>query len=163
MPRNGHLRKSGFSLLELVIVVTIIGIVASIAIPRMSRGAVGASDSALAGNLEVMRKALDTFAAEHGGQFPTLAQIPGQFTGYTDHSATSTPVARPDATHGFGPYLQAIPSLPAGANKGKNTFTNKDPVGSDAAGWYYNEATGEIKANCADSEADSAGIRYNSY
>ena len=71
--RNRKSHRSGFSLLELVIVVVIIGIIAAIAIPRMSRGAAGASDSALSGNLAVIRNAIDMYAAEHSGSFPTVA------------------------------------------------------------------------------------------
>jgi len=157
-------RTRGFSLLELVIVVVIIGIIAAIAIPRMSRGTAGAADSALAGNLAVLRNAIDLFAAEHGGKFPTLANIEQQLTMYTDDSNTSDPVATKDSTHIYGPYLRKIPPLPVGANKGKTTFTDTPPGDTTAdAGWYYNETTGEILANCANSETDERGVQYNTY
>src|SRR5919112_1210242 len=64
-------RRRGFSLIELVIVVVIIGIIAAIAIPRMSRGTAGAADSALSGNLNVLRNAIELYATEHGGKFPS--------------------------------------------------------------------------------------------
>jgi len=164
MPRVNACRKRGFSLLELVIVVVIIGIIAAIAIPRMSRGTAGAADSALAGDLAVLRNAIDLFAAEHGGKFPTLANIEGQLTQYTDDSHTTAPVASKDATHIYGPYLRKIPPLPVGANKGKTTFTDTVPAATTAdAGWYYNEDTGEIRANCTDTETDESGDKYNEY
>jgi len=56
--------RRGFGLIELVIVVVIIGIIAAIAIPRMSRGSQGAADSALAGNLSVLRNAVDLYQTE---------------------------------------------------------------------------------------------------
>jgi len=156
--------KRGFSLLELVIVVVIIGIVAAIAIPRMSRGTAGASDSAVSGDLAVMRNAVDLFAAEHGGKFPTIDKITTQLTKYTDGSNTSDPVDAKDATHLYGPYLRKIPPLPVGANKGKLTFTATAPGATAAdAGWYYNATSGEIKANCADTEVDAANTAYNTY
>jgi type II secretory pathway pseudopilin PulG len=149
--------------LELVIVVVIIGIIAAIAIPRMSRGTAGASDSALTGDLAVLRNALDLFAAEHDGKFPTLAKIDLQLTQYTDSAITSDPVATKDATHVYGPYVRAVPKLPVGANKGLTAFTNA-AIGTTAAGWWYNEATGEIKANTADTETDSpGGTKYSEY
>ena len=40
-------RKPGFSLIELVVVIVIIAIIGAIAIPKMSRGSVGAGDSSL--------------------------------------------------------------------------------------------------------------------
>ena len=70
MSRNRNTPRRGFSLIELVIVVVIIGIIAAIAIPRMSRGTAGAADSALGGNLNVLRNAIELFATEHGGKFP---------------------------------------------------------------------------------------------
>ncbi len=71
MRRVRYRRNSAFSLLELVIVVVIIGIIAAIAIPRMSRGARGADESALKGDLAILRNAIDLYAAEHGGNFPS--------------------------------------------------------------------------------------------
>ena len=157
-------RKRGFSLLELVIVVVIIGIIAAIAIPRMSRGTAGAADSAVTGDLAVLRNAIDLFAAEHDGKFPTATNVVTQLTQYTDDSNTSTPVASKDKDHPFGPYLRAVPKLPVGANKGSITITGTGPAGATAgAGWYYDEATGKIVANCVATEVDSQGTKYSDY
>ena len=68
MKRLRRTRRGGFSLLEVVIVVAIIAILAAIGIPRMSRGSKGAGDSALSGDLAVLRNAIDLYAAEHGGR-----------------------------------------------------------------------------------------------
>ena len=78
-----HNRKRGFSLIELVIVVVIIGIIGAIAIPRMSRGTAGASESALKGDLAVLRNAIDLYAAEHAGSFPAHATITNELTKLT--------------------------------------------------------------------------------
>ena len=114
--RNRKMNRSGFSLLELVIVVVIIGIIAAIAIPRMSRGSAGAAESALSGNLAVIRNAIDMYAAEHNGSFPTVASFVAQMTTYS--SAAGATSATKDATYVYGPYLQSVPSLPVGATKG---------------------------------------------
>jgi type II secretory pathway pseudopilin PulG len=143
--------------LELVIVVVIIGIIAAIAIPRLSRGSAGATDSALSGNLAVLRNAVDLFSAEHGGKFPTLADIDGQLTGYTDAAGV---VGAKDATHIYGPYVRKIPPTPVGPEKGRIGFT--DTPGTAGKGWVYTEATGEVKVNTT-TEKDDADKLYSSY
>jgi prepilin-type N-terminal cleavage/methylation domain-containing protein len=164
MPRVRHTSRKGFSLLELVIVVVIIGIIAAIAIPRMSRGTAGAADSAVAGDLAVIRNAIDLYAAEHDGKMPILAKITNQLTMYSDSSNSSDPVSSKDGTHPYGPYLRAVPTLPTGVNKGQTGFTATLPLGSDkTAGWYFDASTGAVKANMADAELDNAGKQYNLY
>ncbi|HMN42024.1 MAG TPA: prepilin-type N-terminal cleavage/methylation domain-containing protein [Phycisphaerales bacterium] len=152
---------SAFSLIELVIVVVIIGIIAAIAIPRMSRGAQGANDSSLQGNLAVLRKAIDLYAAEHGGNFPTAADIVTQLTQYTD-TGTGAGVAK-DSTHIYGPYIaRSIPACPVGTYKGQNTIVTTAP-GAAPGGWSYTASTGTIMANCKDTDVDAAGVKYNTY
>ncbi len=161
--RNNTRQGSGFSLIELVIVVVIIGIIGAIAVPRMSRGAKGAADSALSADLRVLRDALDLFAVEHGGLYPEGADFEEALTGYSgvrvdELSATRT------ATAIYGPYLRAIPKLPVGTNKGQAGITGTAPGATvTGGGWYYNPTTGEVRANCKDSETDDAGVAYNTY
>src|SRR5688572_3490276 len=97
-----------FSLIELVIVVVIIVIIGAIAIPRMSRGAEGAADSALVSNLATLRSALDLFATEHGGKYPTLADLPNALVQYSNEAGTAFSTTK-DGTYFYGPYLRAVP------------------------------------------------------
>ena len=153
----------GFNLIELIIVVVLIGIIAAIAIPRLSRGSSGSADSALSGNLAVLRSAIDLYSREHNGAYPALATFDAQLTQYTDPAGAISP--EKTETTIFGPYLRKIPALPVGANKGNSSVidTNSATVGSVAGGWFYDPTRGTIQANCADSELDSAGKKYNSY
>ncbi len=159
MVRSGR----GFSLIELVIVVVIIGIIGAIAVPRMSRGAEGAAESALTANLTVLRDAIEHYAAEHGGKYPIGADMPDPLLQYSNVTGDDFSETK-DPTHTYGPYLRAIPKLPVGANKGETEFTGVLPSATTAAGgWYYNESTGDVKANCKDSEIDAANVPYNTY
>jgi len=161
--RNARRMSGGFSLIELVIVVVIIGIIAAIAIPRLSRGSAGAADSALSGNLAVLRNAVDLYATEHGGTYPALATFDTQLTQFTDASGTTS--ATKTATAIYGPYLRKTPPLPVGANKNAATVLDGSTgsPGAAAGGWFYNATTGDIKANCPDAEVDASGKKYNTY
>jgi general secretion pathway protein G len=151
-------RNRGFSLLELVIVVVIIGIIAAIAIPRMSRGSAGAADSALIGDLAVLRSAIDLYAAEHNGAYPTDVNIANQLMQYTD--AAGLAQAGKDATHIYGPYIRKIPPLPVGAKKGNTGIDKADAPG---VGWIYTQATGDIRSNTDGTEKDATGKLYSEY
>jgi general secretion pathway protein G len=151
-------RRTGFSLIELVIVVVIIAIIGAIAIPRMSRGAAGAGDAALTQDLATFRQAIDHYQAEHGGTLPLLSNIYAQLTLYSDAAGTSAQ-SNPDSTHLYGPYLRSIPALPVGANKGQ---TGIGAGNGPTIGWVYDETAGAIHANTI-TEADAAGVLYSSY
>jgi prepilin-type N-terminal cleavage/methylation domain-containing protein len=157
--------RKGFSLIELVIVVVIIAIIGAIAIPRMSRGAAGASDSAVKGDLTQLRTAIDLYASEHNNTFPAIATVVAQLTEFTDDQGNAQ--ATKDTTHIYGPYLRSVPTLPVGpaTYKGTSTFidgTTGNP-GDSAGAWFYNASTGTVQANLATTVVDTAGAAYNTY
>ena len=153
-------QRKGFSLLEVVIVVAILAILAAIGIPRMSRGSRGAADSALRGDLAVLRNAIDLYAAEHQGAYPTVDDFVVQLTAYTDAAGNDN--ATKASPYIYGPYLRAIPVLPVGAQKGKSDVSDNGFYGNDG-GWVYTESSGTIIANTEDSEKDDHGVQYNQY
>ena len=165
MNRQQKQNRGGFSLIELVIVVVIIGIIAAIAIPRLSRGSAGAADSALSGNLAVLRSAIDLYSTEHGGTYPALATFEAQMTQYSDAAGGTS--ATKTATHIYGPYLRKLPTLPVGPTGYKNTTTVVDgstgTPGTATGAWFYNATTGDIKANLVDAQVDAANKAYNAY
>ncbi len=155
------MHRPGFSLIELVIVVVIMGVIAAIAIPRLSRGTDGAAESALIADLAVMRKALDLYVTEHTGTLPTLASFEAQMLAYTD------PLGNASTTRGggftYGPYLRALPPLPLGTKKGKTAVKGPPANGTGPYGWVYNQAAGTIVANTASTNMDAADIPFNQY
>ncbi len=130
--------RKGFSLLELMIVVVLIGIVAAIAIPRFVDASDEAAEAALAKDLRMVREQIETFKLQHNWILPGQdgKDIVEQLTGKTDVNGN----VAADGDH--GPYMRIFPS---------NPFTDTDTVesgtGSPGGGetaWYYNTQSGKF-------------------
>jgi general secretion pathway protein G len=76
-PRHGFLRKGrnsrGFTLIELMIVVSIIGILAAIAVPNYQWGIIRAKEAVLRETLYNFRSVLDQYRADQG-KYPDSIQ-----------------------------------------------------------------------------------------
>jgi general secretion pathway protein G len=71
---------NGFTLLELMIVVSIIGILATLAVPSYQSSVVKAKEAALRQDLSTLRDVLDQHKADQGKYPPSLSALVG--TGY---------------------------------------------------------------------------------
>jgi general secretion pathway protein G len=142
---GGRLEIAAFSLIEVTIVIVIIGLLAAIAIPRLNRGAAGASEAAFADNITVLRRAIEHYYVEHG-QYPTClpagsdTTIMLQLTQYTDAAGNCSPTR--STAHPYGPYLRAIPPIMVGRYKDANKIMTTE---LPDIGWVYTPATGEIR------------------
>ena len=157
-----------FSLIELVIVVVITGIIAAIAIPRLTRSGQASGAAALTANLQSLRKAIELYRVDHGA-YPTCVELTGnkttvmfQLTQFTDaagnYSATRT------ATHRFGPYLRQIPQNPLTAKTGVLVVNGGPLPAADESqnyGWMYDPTTMKIKPN--NSGTDLRGVPFANY
>ncbi len=169
--------KRGFSLVELVIVVVILGIIAAIAIPRISSGSKNAGESALKADLATVRNAIDWYYGEHNMSYPgakgdgsnaagTADAFINQLIEYSDKDGNVS--ANKSSSYPYGPYIRGkFPALPVGTNAGKRTVTVVDqaspPTASpgDGTGWVYNVQTGQIIAN--DTGTGNDGVTYDNY
>ncbi len=163
-PKLNH--RHAFSLVELVIVIVIMGIIAAIAIPRLSRGARTAGGSALKGDLAALRNAIELYAAEHDGNYPG-ATIANQLTQFSNITGATTSATKNSGTGVvYGPYLKEFPPLPVGTHKGSaavEVVTTGNPPGATTNGWWYNSATQVIRANLPNTDVDDDGTAYNTY
>jgi type II secretion system protein G len=65
--------RSGFTLIELIVVMAIVALLVSIAAPRYLQSLDRAREASLRSNLQVMRQAIDQYAADRG-RFPDSLQ-----------------------------------------------------------------------------------------
>ena len=122
--------RKGFTLVELVVVVLILGILAAVAAPRMFDTAGNARENGTRQSLVVVRNAIDLYRAEN-----------------TDYPAAATLATL------LKPYLQgAFPQAQVGTNQDAVVISTSDnPITevSGSGGWIYNEDTGEFCVNDA--------------
>jgi general secretion pathway protein G len=96
--------RKGFTLVEILIVVVILGILAAIVIPQFTNASLSARENSLQSTLQTLRSQIELYKVQHGDTLPPLV------TGWTAFTETSTYNA---AT--YGPYMQAIPVNPLNA------------------------------------------------
>ena len=70
-----YCRRAGFTLIELMIVISIIGILAAIAVPSYQASLIRAREAVLRENLYSIRSAIDQFAADRGRYPLTLQEL----------------------------------------------------------------------------------------
>lgn len=139
----------GFSMIELVIVIAIIGIIAGIAVPRMSRATDTARQNTLVGSLARIQSAIDRYTAEHGGLSP--GHEPGGSVVGSDATFVARLLERSGddgtvATGGlFGPYLRAMPKNPY--NGMRTVRVGGAAPGAGTHGWRYDPATQTIHSD----------------
>ncbi len=102
--------RCGFTLIELMIVLTVIGILAAIAVPNYQRGVIRAREAVLSETLHTVRKAIDEFYADRGTYPGTLADLVG--SGYLRALPVDPFTGRSDSWVVVAPPPVAAPSAP---------------------------------------------------
>lgn len=92
------MRRKGFTLVELLVVVLILGALAAIAIPRITISAQKARLSACETNIDVMNSQIELWAADHSNTYPTLETITSN-TDYFPDGKPECPISGNDETY----------------------------------------------------------------
>ena len=145
-------KAKGFTLVEILIVVVILGILAAIVIPQFTNASESAKASSLISQLQTIRGQLELYQIQHNGDYPDLIN-----EGWTQITQT-TNVAGEVSGDDFGPYMQQAP---------RNPFEGSASVaalGSAAqgVGWVYDINTGEIQAVIESTKATDVGFDASS-
>ena len=145
--------RRGFTLVEILIVVIILGILAAIVIPQFTNASSDARNSSLASTLQTLRSQIELYKLQHGDTLPNLVT---DWTPFTVASTWGNPVQT------FGPYMQAAPVNPENGNSNVVNSTT-GPGGTVAScGFVYDYGTngsgsGQIYGT------DTMGLKVLSY
>ena len=146
----------GFTLIELILVVVILGIIAGVVIPTFRNQVSDMKQSSLDVNLEVIRKAIEIYYQDHDGVFPGFpdgdgSAEPSEAT-FLDHlMKRTTRCGKVDPRGKCGPYLRADAGFPRNPLNGKSrvkVFLERAriPPFRGRYGWVYTASTGRFQA-----------------
>jgi len=130
-------RKSGFTLVEILIVVIILGILAAIVIPQFTNASTDARKNSLLSQLQTLRSQIQLFKLQHNDILPDL--VTNQWAQMLQKTSLGGTVDT-TAAGKYGPYLESTP---------KNPLNQNAVVAAAAAanvGWTYDVSTGDLKA-----------------
>src|SRR5688572_15939602 len=134
-------QRTGFTLVEVLIVVVIMAILAATIIPQFTDSTQDAKSSTVKFNLHTLRSQIELYKAQHNGITPggTLVEL----TVNTDiDGAQGT-----GANFPYGPYIREIPDNPFTNQSTVTVITNAPAAAGDvtgSGGWLYNTTTGGV-------------------
>ena len=145
-------QRQAFTLVEILIVVSILGILAGVVVPQVSDASDETKAMTLNTDIQLLRKQIELYKLQHSGRGPHLNQrgrnnvrnLVRRLTERTDPDGRLTTIGS------YGPYLTAWPTNPfcddnvaANVSVGARAQSRRN----GRSGWYYDRNTCMIYAN----------------
>ncbi len=164
----------GFTLIEMLIVIIILGILAMIIVPQITVSTEDAKVSTLQTNLSGIRSAVETYYAQHNSVYPgkkkntdgsdaLVGDVPAAFKAQlTLYSAVTgiTAEVKDTTTYKYGPYVKGgeLPQNPFTSSRNvaadmSFNITDRDADVGTTLGWKFYPNTGVFIANDTDAHA----------
>ncbi len=167
------MKEKAFTLVEVILVVTILGILAALVMPTFQGHIAKARESTAKDNLWAIRSQIELYKLQHKGITPGYVNGSGaptallelQFTATTAETGAASPSTVPSEPYIYGPYVKRLPEN--SFNKLSNIVYVPEATAFSAAvdgtssGWLYKKETGEFKINWTGT--DSEGTAFYNY
>ncbi len=160
-------KRHGFTLVEVLIVVVILGILAATVLPQFNMSTDDSREAALVQNLQILRSQIDLYRFQHNGSYPGSGTptFEDQMLKSTQADGTVGDIGQ----YAYGPYIAGqVPPSPYNGKRGLHVVTTDisavtpGPTVLDAggaeAGWIYNKNTGQIKVNATGNASDGTAL-----
>ena len=165
--------RAGFTLVEIMIVVVLLGILAALVIPAFTNASEPAKEGVLRDQLRLLRMQVELYAGHHRGVppgypggdtgvAPTAAAFEAQLTQYTSEAGATNATYAPGTP--LAPYTDRIPANPFNGLTSVRVLGDGDTIPAadgQTYGWFFKPATRQLVANTPG--ADAAGHAYTSY
>jgi general secretion pathway protein G len=138
---RANAKARGFTLIEILIVVVILGILAAIVIPQFNNATTSSKSTSVSTTAQTLRGAVQLYYYQHNDTLPPAANFWTLMSTQTD--ANGNPYTSSSTSGPFGPYMQSIPlnalnlaSTVIDANVAPGSAV------SSACGWEYDYNSG---------------------
>lgn len=168
-------KRKGFTLVEILIVVAILGILAAVVIPEFQGHRVQAQESTAKEMLQSLRGRMELYTAQHNEIPP--GYINGDMTDKPDRDVFFAQLTFPSNINGlwaapgtagydYGPYMNAMPKNPFNGSHEVWIMSNNPKVIANSQvssnfGWQYHGPSRTMRLNTFGT--DSTGMDYQDY
>ena len=127
--------NTGFTFVEIIVVVVMVAILAALVVPRFGQASTDPDLAALAATLQTIRSQLQYYNIQHNGAWPSLENWEQQMLG------TTKPNSALSDKGSCGPYLLQVPANPLDGSR------KISPALDGNGGWMYDQDTGHFMSN----------------